>query len=760
MPIPFSIVTEERPDRFTSDKDAAYHIKFARYTGGTITNALLTEYYWRIWLNWQFYKGLQWIYSDDTTVFFQDADGQARGRIRAVINIIRPFVLKMIDEANKMSLDFKAKSVGDRVINRREQELARLKGARAIADLFPNLEKTIKKKRPVGNTMDETEEIFRNVWVDEFEQTVNNMVKYVKEKNRLDTVIRNFIEKELAVTGMAVVNQIARGNELILRPISTENFFWDAGALFPDFSDAEFMGDTEFAMPTDLYEMYDLSKKEKERIEKSTQYLPTTAPIYMPMPYAYAYQPGRICKINTQWRDAEKQDYGFVIDQYGQEFLTRVYPNSTKAKPNERLYHFSDLIEPQSDRNREFMKGEKKKKIDIEVIRFCEFTPMEAIGSGKSEDIVYNYGIVPYQETNCTDPTISEFTYKVQCWDYHDGFVSTPLDDIIDPQRLVNRATSIAEARMNTVGGSGTFIDIKAASGGDMTLEEIERRQQRGETVLLDGTRLGGLQNAVVPYGTNVGNNVMGFIEYADAMQNKAQQITGIYSSPNPRTPKKIALGQEEETQSLHGNYLNCIESLYQQITQGIANRGRKIYADSPRRLSIMVGDKGMQEIVITKGMQLEDFRMFVNRSDDEKLSKLQAQSALTQLYASAIITKQEFADNYGRVTVDDIGKVIRDSIIRENTAKKAAEEQQKQEAAVATMQHNANQERIDNQDQIDRSREDAENDKNREAKTEQIIVRTQGQIERDKHKADLKKQELILKKQLEENHKEQLQEK
>jgi len=751
MPLPFSILSTERRDRLNSVKDAQYHLDMARWAGSTISNWMLTEYYWRIWLNWQFYQGQQWIYSDDVTIFLQDSDGQARGRRRVTDNFIKPYVHKLIDEGRKMSLDFKAKSVGDRVINRREQELLNIKGARMVANLFPNLESSIKKQKGhMGKDMDDTEEIFRNIWNDQYESTVNNLVKYVTEQNRLDTVIRNFRDKELAVTGMAVVREIARRNELIIKPISSENFFFDPGALYPDATDAEYMGDTEFAMPTDLYEHYDLSKSERERIEKATKYIPTTSPIYMPMPYAYAYQPGRVCKVNVEWRDTEKQEWGFVRDPFGYEWLTRVYPNNEEGK-----YHYSDLIEPESDRNKAFMKGKKKTSLNIEVLRYCEFTPSEAISSGKNQDIVYEYGIVPYQETYCQNPTISEFTYKVQMLDYHDGFISTPLDDLIETQRVLNRAMSLAEYRMETVGGANIAVDIKAASGGDMNVEELERRTQRGLPLMLDGTRLGGLQNAVIPYGQNVEGNIMGFVAYRNALKQEADARTGVFS-PSVREGKKVLLGEEQESASLHGNYLNCIEAHHLQIIQGIANRGRKVYADSPRRLAIAVGDEGAKEIVITKDMLLEDFRIFVNRTDNEAMSKEKGIAVLTDWYKNALIAKRDWADNVGRATLDDLPKIAREAYIREQTAQKAQAEQAKEQKTVQTMQAIGNQEQVQNEMQKQQLSDKEEADKDRHGKETQIILRTHGQLERDKQKAQLKKEELVLKAELEKNLKEQ----
>jgi hypothetical protein len=202
-----------------------------------------------------------------------------------------------------------------------------------------------------------------------------------------------------------------------------------------------------------------------------------------------------------------------------------------------------------------------------------------------------------------------------------------------------------------------------------------------------------------------------------------------------------MLMGQEAEEQSLHGLYLKRIVELFESEYQCIANKGKRIYVDSPRRLAIMVGDKGAEEIRITRDMLLEDFRIRIKRHDDEKQSKQAADMMLTQLLQMQVITKEDFADSYGRTTLDQIGSVIRDSTIRTKTAQKAQAQAQQEQQQQQQMLIQAQAERHELQKKQDQSIELSEAEKNRMAKLDAIILRakTKMEVDKNKHKLNMK---------------------
>ncbi len=74
--------------------------------------------------------------------------------------------------------------------------------------------------------------------------------------------------------------------------------------------------------------------------------------------------------------------------------------------------------------------------------------PAEELGSADG-DIILEFGILPYQEKNLYDPSNVRMPYKCYTWVYDRGEVLTPLDDVIDPQRFLNRTLSVVESQMS-----------------------------------------------------------------------------------------------------------------------------------------------------------------------------------------------------------------------------------------------------------------------------------------------------------------------
>lgn len=731
--LPFAISAAARPSRIEDDKTEKYHLEWARYASVGINNPTAISFFLKCYRNRAFYLGQQWDRKRDIA-FLEDDAGESRGREPIVDNYIRPFVNQMINEAQKMNLNFKVVSEGDKVINRREKELNRMKVGRIIADKHPSLAPYVKKSIPIGNNMEETEEIFRNVWVDQYPKTINNMVKYVIQKNRFDSFINPQVAEGLAINGLSVIFNPCVNGEMCPRVIDAEDFFFDTAAKMFDLSDSEFMGHVEYAMPTDLYERYDLSEDTKQRIEKFTKEFSQVATQFQPLPFSYQNLPGRVPVVYVEWRDSDRYTFGYVIDQFGYELFTRVYSNDYKPKNNERVYYEKDLVMPKSDHRKMYMKGKKKRTIDVEVLRYCKFTPAE-VYVGKGNDIVYDYGVVPYQEAYALDPTYIEFSYRCTCWGYHDGWISSPLDDIIDPQREVNlyRSMALNKASKDT---EGIAYDKFALMGTGENEADLQRKIERGETIGLNSKGMG-VVNAVMEYGARLAQSAQVMTNMANEKIMVMQQRTGVLNI-SPKEKKKQVLGAEEEEQSLHGLYLNRIVSLFQSEYQCIANKGKRIYADSPRRLAIMVGDKGAEEIVITKDMVLEDFRCFVKRSDDEKQSKQMADATLTQLLQMQIITPNDYADNYGRTGMDEVGKVIRDSLIRKNEAQKLQAQAQQEQQQQQNMLMQAQAERAELQKEKDKGIELSEAAKDRMAKLDAIILRAKTKMAVDNNKHEL----------------------
>ena len=82
-----------RPNRITTkNKDEQYHIDYGRWILSCVSVSNYSQFIYKSFINWAFYKGNQWMFYEDLDAFLMDESGESRNRIKFVQNIIRPFV--------------------------------------------------------------------------------------------------------------------------------------------------------------------------------------------------------------------------------------------------------------------------------------------------------------------------------------------------------------------------------------------------------------------------------------------------------------------------------------------------------------------------------------------------------------------------------------------------------------------------------------------------------------------------------------------
>jgi hypothetical protein len=112
-----------------------------------MSNYIYRRFINRCLINWSFYKGQdgQWIFDEDIEAFFLDESGDVRNRLKWTKNVIKPMVQQYVGNAIRLSYDAKAKCISDFVINKREEELGRLKSLQKVADALPFFKDIIKE---------------------------------------------------------------------------------------------------------------------------------------------------------------------------------------------------------------------------------------------------------------------------------------------------------------------------------------------------------------------------------------------------------------------------------------------------------------------------------------------------------------------------------------------------------------------------------------------------------------------------------------
>ncbi len=687
-----------RPNRLEDVKDEKYHSDFAKWCLNSMNHPLYRKFITKTLVNWSFLKGNdgQWIFDEDLESFFLDESGDVRNRLKMSRNLVLPIVSHYVGNAVRLSFNARAQSGSDFIINRREEELARLKYFSNVAKDFPEIRDHITDRFPIGETEQETEEIFENSWVENHEEDINNLLKFIESRIDMEE-IKIQLTTNLALSGMTVFKGFEHNLEYDGEAKNPLFFFWDMSAIKPDLSDSEFMGDWYYSDGASVFERYQhINGEQRESIERFiTGNTPNLNGINNLLNVNFYQSNAKIPIYEVYWRDIEVQEYGWVLDRFGYPFFTQVNGDSK--------YTDKDLIKPIETKIKSpIAEGEKKTKIYVDVLRYCVFTPAECI-EYKGKDIVYEYGVCPYDERYLYSPSNIKFPYKCYAMYYDKGDVLSPIDNIISPQRFINRLISVAESQINNSRGSGTIIDKNAVDPRDGEAEVL-RSMNKSKPVFVDTSRTGSVQNSVGQYGNNINQGIMSLFDLVSNVQQGIQDVTGVNESMTGTQGASDKLVGVVEAQIQRGSLLQepffwALSSVMKQAYQHMATVGKKIYFDNPRRLAIAVGDLGMQRILISEDHLLDDFRIFIERVEDEASAKEKGNQLLWTLIQSGMISEENFKLLLNRATPDLVSKTLREEVKLkrlqdlERSKMEPVKAQQESEANAAIMQS-----QVDNQ--------------------------------------------------------------
>lgn len=651
-----------RPNRLKGNKTKDYHRNFAKYCLGSMGNHTYRKYLDKCLINWSFFKGGdgQWIFEEDIESFFLDESGDIRNRLKWTKNVIKPMVQQYVGNAIRLSYDAKAECISDFVINEREKKLTELKYYHEISEKFPWMSDIIKERVGILDTFSETKEMFYNMFVENHEDDINNLINFVVEDIDIDE-LKIQITRNLSLCGLGIYKGFESCEVYEAEATNPLFFFWDFSAKKPDLSDSEYMGEWYYMSAPSILEKYPkISSKQQEAIEAYGRNDNKT--IHKIVNGLYTNAGGKVPVYEVYWKDIEKREFGWVEDEFG-------YPFYTMVNNEDSEYTDKDLVEPKTEKHKEEMNDKKKHTIYVDVLRYCILIPQEEIGTG-SGDIVLEYGVVPYQERKITDPSNVKFPYKCYTWVYDRGEILTPLDDVIDPQRFLNRTISVIESHMSNMRGTGTVVSKSAVDARDGELDML-RNMNASKPIFVDTDRVGSVQNAIGTYGTTVGQGTLQMFQVVSEVQRSIADVTGVNESMTGTGQTSDALVGVIEAQIQRGSLVQepfywALTSILKQAYEQIATIGKAIYFDNPRRLAIMIGDKGASRIQLTKEHLLEDYRIFINRTESKAKEEQMGNELLFTLLQSGLIDQNIFSNLFNRATPDLIAKEMR-SFVRAN---------------------------------------------------------------------------------------------
>lgn len=687
-----------RPNRLTSKKDKKYHLDFAKWSTSELDTSLHRLHTNKILVNYNFYKGNQWIFDEDLTNFLTDESGDYRDRIKLTKNLIRPIVDQWVGSAVRMSFSTKVVSNSEFVINRREKELARMLNLTEIANQSPEpLKGELQSRFPIGETAEETFGIFENNFIDRHEKNLNNLSKALKDKVNLDELkvrwARNF-----AISGMGIYKDYEQNFEYVGTDVNPLFFFWDRSAKKADMSDASYMGEIMYMDVVSIIERFG-SKMKNSEIKSLEEYSSKKrGTVNDNIRNYYGIKGNKVPVYETYWLDQEKQEWAWVADEAGYPMFSLI--NHKKSNHTDK-----DIIEPPTEGAKEAMGGKKKKKMYKDVLRWCIYTPAEETGAGK--DIVMDFGIVPYQPCNTSRPSEVRFPYSVYTWVYENGEVLSPIDDVIDTQRFVNRTLSVTESLINNSGGAGVAIAEQAIPDRDKE-HQILADVKRGKPITVDVGRVGSVTNAIHSYDASIPNGISKYFDIMNVMGQNMGEVTSVNRDMVGNTGAAQLVGVTEANIQ-RGSLVQepiffAISQLVIKACESMVDRGRLIYADNPRRLAIYTGDEGVQEITITKDMALDDFRLSVRRSVDEATERQMVDGMVIQFIQLQMLDRKAGANLLGRASLEEFYDAVR-TFSKDMAQVEAQQAQMQQQQSMQQQQMMAQQQQLQAEDK-DRDRQ------------------------------------------------------
>lgn len=721
-----------RPNKLKGKKDKSYHRDYAKFCLSTMDNYIYRRYVNKCLVNWSFFKGGdgQWIFDEDIESFFLDESGDVRNRLKWTKNVIKPMVQQYVGNAIRLQYDARAECISDFVINKREKEIEMAVEHSKNAQDFPVLKDIIKDSTGVSDSPEETEQMFRNIFSERYETDMNNLIKYVVEDVNMDE-LKVQITRNLSICGLGIYKGYECNEKYEAEAVNPLFFGWDMSAVKPDLSDAEYMFEWYYMDSPSILERYQsLSKKEVIAIENYSRNNSQNSQ-HKIINNVYTIPGSKIPVYEVYWKDIERKEYGWVKDEYGYPYYTMINdPNSN--------YTDKDLITPPTDSHQERMGDKKKETIYVDVMRFCIMIPQEEIGN-ESGDIVLDYGILPYQEKNLYDPANVKFPYKCYTWVYDRGEVLSPLDDTIDPQRFLNRTISVIESQMANMRGSGTVISKSAVDDRDAEADVV-RNINSSKPIFVDTDRVGSVQNAIGTYGTNIGPGTLQMFQVIQSVQQSIQDVTGVNEAMTGTQGGGDVLVGVIEAQIQRGSLVQepfywALTSILKQAYQHIATVGKSIYFDNPRRLAMMVGDQGMETITITEDNIMEDYRVFIKRSESEDKGVQAGNQLLFTMLQAGLLDAPTFSNLFNRATPDLVASSLRkyqqDAQMAQQKSDQAAnqgiQQGQGQEQAMMEMMGQAAQ-----QQEVDAS---ADKQIDHQNEMEKVALKEQSKLEREQIK-------------------------
>lgn len=714
---------QSKPNRIETqeaDKNVDYHIRYARWAIGSGSTQMHRDYISNYQVNRKFYMNRQWVMQEDLEAFFKDETGQDRNRLKVTRNYVQPMVETYRGNAERMTFNMKVINLSPLARSRRDMALHRLLMYNDITKVMPGFKQSLRNNNiPVGSEPELIEK-FNTLYNDQHVIAANRLVRYSRDINKFDDY-RGTLARDVALAGICIMKPYPYSGEWMFKRVTPDRFGWDRSALDQCLLDAEYFWEDDLTSGSTIFEKYQsLGLEERKAIENYASNYTKQNP-NLPVDISVS---GKIPTFHAVWRDMVVDTFGYVTDQYGQRVLARIdyiEDNETEPRYTEKdLVAYSDLTEYQKNVLKRNPKGMVNLYVDL--WRYCDFIPVEVVPvrrDGKASDIVLEYGIVPYQEPDPYKPTNMAPPYKVGTWSYLDGELISPVDVVINPQRMINRFLSVMENQINNSGGAGVVYDKDLT--GMQSEDVINTKISRGESIGVNAKGKG-VQNIFGRYDSTPKEAIVAFSNLIESFKLGIEQVTGVNEavkgeSNNPDQLVGVMQLMIQRGSIIQEPFYKAIMDCFKGCYQSIITSGKRYYIDNDIELMDAVGEDSASILKLSKDMRNEAMRITLTRSMDDANERLTVDSTLVTWLQFGLIDQDVVSKLYGRATMEEALFEMREYQKRLAVQKRAA---MQQEQAMAMQQQNVKEQAgqvLYNESVRDKTREDLNKQADRDLK-------------------------------------------
>lgn len=700
-----NLIPIDRPSRLIpeSEKGEGYHAACGRYylgkqnTGASFINWFRSNYA----RNSAYAIDSRFAEEEVERMFLGDGASQT-SRVPFKHPIISPMLTRMVGGVDNIAINAQAELVTqwfaqtrrEEALNERVAMSLAARGSDAVAAAFA----------PMGISPDEGKTVaqFDATFQDKVQKGENALMQMLAVRHKFMEQKRK-VAQDVALSGIAASHFYLNGQNLEMEFCDPAEVGWDVSAIRPDFTDAETLWVCPLMSVSAMAERWPKKEKVIKGIEKwaNTAFANNIG----------GYWPQSRPRVFTvYWKDSTKVERGFVIKDGELEYCTINEVNPDTGKPD---YTDKDLQDPPPEYGKYYQawtaeeKEAKKQTKWIEEVRYCTFIPWEYMpgaytqgqafstrmretertkDAGVVGDLVLEYGAYPLQEADPDDQDSVRFPIKIQAWRLIDGLVVAPISAAIDPQQWMNQITSDLAWRMRKAGGQYTAVEKSALAGGGQSEEEFNLAKKEGDTVVLDGSSFGGINNAIKQVDESPGAGFYNMMGQLPMIKGMAESAIGVYEQNYgaPGSANQLVGTMQLQLQQagvMQQPYYATIVDFYKQNYQFEAMGGKQFYGRRPWLLARMVSDgEEMQSLIVSRDMQLEQFRVTVDMEiDNKQLRTITDQQIIPFLMQLGMLDPSTASLLLGRSTPQDAYAAARGYAKQAALAQQAQAEQAQQ---------------------------------------------------------------------------------